>query len=125
FQNGHSQSFNVDVRGGTETLRYFLSTNYDDEQGIVWYNTDEAMRLRANIGVVFSDNFSLDVSTGYTRGKTRFASPTPGDGGELNDVRWGNPYYLDYVTPFDQPGANPRLGGYEEHLPSDVAEVEA
>jgi TonB-dependent SusC/RagA subfamily outer membrane receptor len=137
FQNGHSQSYNVDVRGGTQTVRYFLSANYDNEEGFVWYNTDETFRLRANVGIVFNDHFSLDVSSGYVDGYTQFESATTNDGGLFQDLVWSNGYYLDRITPFDmtaaelatrncagEPGcaANPRLGGFQEHLPSDVAQ---
>jgi len=34
-------------------------------------------------------------------------------------------YYLDRITPFSSPSSNPRLGGFQEHLPTDVAEIEA
>jgi TonB-dependent SusC/RagA subfamily outer membrane receptor len=133
FQNGHSQSYNVDVRGGTQAISYFLSANYDDEEGFVWFNTDETFRLRGNVGVVFDEHFSLDVSTGYVDGFTRFESATPGDGGIWQDLLWSNGYYLDRVNAFGSPanctvsgcGPSPRLGGFQEHLPTDVAENEA
>jgi TonB-linked SusC/RagA family outer membrane protein len=136
YQNGHSQSYNLDVRGGTQTVRYFLSANYDNEEGFVWYNTDETFRLRANVGVVFNDHFSLDVSSGYVDGYTRFEAATTSDGGVIQDMFWSNGYYLDRITPFDITaaelstrhcaggatcGPNPRLGGFQEHLPSEVA----
>ena len=133
FQNGHTQSFNADVRGGSQAISYFMSANYDEEEGFVWYNTDETFRLRANLGVVFDEHFSLDVSTGFVDGHTRFASATPGDGGIWQDLGWSNGYYLDRVNAFDaapnctESGCGPgvRLGGFQEHLPSDVAENEA
>ena len=125
YQNGLASSYNLDVRGGTQSIRYFLSANYDDEAGIVHYNNDETFRLRANVGVVFSDMFSLDVSTGFVDGYTRFAGPTRSDGGVWQDLLWSNGYYLDRVNSFDRSGANARLGGFQEHLPSDVNDVEA
>ena len=125
FQYGQTQSYNVDVRGGTETIRYFLSSGLDDEEGVLWFNFNERKSVRANIGVLLSEQFSLDVSTGYTDGYTRLATPVAGDGGVWQDLVWSNGFYLDRVNPFDQPRANPRLGGFQEHLPSDVAEVKA
>ncbi|HUF76637.1 MAG TPA: TonB-dependent receptor [Longimicrobiales bacterium] len=125
YSNGHSQSYNLDVRGGTQSIRYFLSGNYDDEQGFEWYNSDETFRLRGNVGVVFSESFSLDVSTGYVDGSTRFAAPVISDGGTWQDLLWSNGYFLDRVTPFGSPGSNPRLGGFQEHLPADVTDVSA
>jgi len=129
YSNGHSQGYNLDVRGGTNSIRYFLSGNYDDEKGIVHYNTNETFRIRGNVGVVFSEMFSLDVSTGYVDGDTRFAAPTVSDGGVWQDLLWSNGYYLDRINPFDNSGpggsSNPRLGGFQEHLPTDVEKVEA
>ncbi|WP_181185901.1 hypothetical protein, partial [Bacillus halotolerans] len=59
YQNGHVQSYNLDVRGGTPAVRYFLSGNYDDEGGILWYNYDKTFRLRANVSTVFSEQVTL------------------------------------------------------------------
>ena len=133
YQNGYSQSYNVDVTGGTEALRYFLSANYENEEGTVSYNRDETFRLRGNVNVVFGGNFSLDLSTGYVDGLTRFANPAGGAGGVWTDMLAGIGYYLDRITPFDfvAPGpfrfldGNARLGGFYNHLPSDVADIEA
>ena len=122
FQSGLSQSYNLGVRGGTQNYRYFLSGNYDNDEGITYYNWNKALRLRANIGVVFSENFSLDVSTGYVDGKTRFLSPADGDGGIWEDLAWGNGFCYPRIN-----GRNAcaRLMGFQEHLPSDVAKLEA
>ena len=125
YQNGRTQSYNLDVRGGSEGIRYFLSANIDDEEGIVYYNTDKTFRLRGNVGVVLNEFFSLDVSTGYVQGDTRFAAPTKSDGGIWQDLLWSNGYFLDRITAFDQPGADVRRGGFEQHLPTDVALNEA
>jgi TonB-linked SusC/RagA family outer membrane protein len=125
FQNGHSQGYNLDVRGGAQSIRYFLSGNYDDEEGFAWFNTNETFRLRGNVGVVFDEHLSLDVSTGYVDGHTRFEAATPGDGGLFQDLLWSNGYWLDRVTPFGTPGSDQRLGGFQEHLPTDVADNEA
>jgi len=146
YSNGLAQGYNLDVRGGTQALRYFLSTNYDDETGFVFYNTDKTFRLRGNIGIAFSDAINLDVSTGYVDGNTTFGSATVSDGAEWQDLVWSNGYYLDRNNPFGTTGAcpvvldsggnqintltgcapSPRLGGYQEHLPSDIAnDVEA
>jgi len=134
YSNGPSQSYNLDVRGGTQAVRYFLSANYDDETGFVFYNKDQTFRLRGNVGVAFGSMLNLDVSTGYVNGYTTFGSATVSDGAEWQDLVWSNGYYLDRNNPFGTAGncvgtgcaPNPRLGGFQEHLPSDIAEdVEA
>ena len=121
YQNGPSQSYNLSVRGGTDVVSYFLSGNYDDDEGMIWYNTHEAFRLRANVGVVFNELFSLDVSTGYVDGDTRFMQHVPGQGGEWTDMQWGN----GYCQPRINPGAAgcEFTKGFQEHLPSDAEKI--
>ena len=121
MQTGRSQTYDLSVRGGTEALRYFLSASYDDSEGAVHYNWSETFRMRANLGIVFSENVSLDISTGYVDGLTRFGSPATGDGGIWEDMIWGNGYCLPRVN---RQNACPRLMGFQEHLPSDVARLE-
>ena len=133
FRDGPSQAFGLQVRGGTPTARYFLSAGYEDERGMVSYNTDETFRLRANVDLTLNERFSLDLSTGYIDGSTRFMSPAPGNGGVWQDLAWSNGYYLNRVTGFGTLGnciealcaSYTRLGGFQEHLPVDVAEVES
>ncbi len=120
FQNGLSQSYNLSVRGGTQAVRYFLSGNYDDEEGMVFYNRDKTFRMRANVSVIFNENFSLDVSSGYVEGRTRFGEPAQRDGGEWTDMQWGTGYCIPRIGGAD---ACPRLLGFQEHLPSDVAKL--
>ena len=134
YSNGLSQSYNLDVTGGTQAVRYFLSANYDNETGFVFYNNDQTFRLRGNVGVAFGSKLNLDVQTQYINGYTTFGSGTVSDGAEWQDLVWSNGYYLDRNNPFGSTGncvgndcgPNVRLGGYQEHLPSDIAEdVEA
>ena len=125
FRNGHVQSYNADIRGGTAAVRYFVSANYDNEQGIVWYNYDKTARIRGNLGLFLTESLSFDLTTSYSDGTTRFMSPAQGQGGVFNDLAWSNGYWLDRVNPFDTPQGNARLGGFQEHLPTDVADVEA
>jgi TonB-linked SusC/RagA family outer membrane protein len=121
YQNGNSSSYNLEIRGGTPNVRYFLSGNYDDDHGIVWYNTDKKYRIRANLGVVFSERFSFDASTGSVDGKTQFMQQAVGDGGEWDDLQWGGGYCIPRLGA----GRCPRLPGpFQEHMPPDVASIE-
>ena len=121
FQYGHNRTYDASVRGGTQTLRYFLSGNFDDVEGVVHYNHDKTYRLRANVGVVFNENFSLDVSTGFVDGFTRFGSPARGDGGIWEDLVWGNGFCVPRIN---RQNACERLPGYQEHRPTDVSRLE-
>ena len=122
FQYGPSQSYNLDVRGGTEAIRYFLSASHDYEEGLIWYNSNKNYRVRANVGVVFSENFTLDVSTGFVDGETRFGSPAVGDGGPWEDMVWSTGYCGGHIVPGNT--CSGRLDFFQEHLPSDVAKLD-
>ena len=123
FRNGRSQTYDMGVRGGTSSVRYFLQASYTEDDGIVWYNWNNVFRGRANVGVVFNENFSLDVSTGYVQGDTRFSNPSNGEGGMFSEFSWGTGYCIPTVTVHANPC--PRTLGFQEHLPTDHQQVEA
>ncbi|MEQ1856567.1 MAG: TonB-dependent receptor plug domain-containing protein [Longimicrobiales bacterium] len=135
YQDGLAQSVDLEVRGGTKTVRYFLSSSYEDEAGYVHYNTNEAMRLRGNLGIDLREGLSLDLATAYSNGFTRFGSPVTGDGGEWQDMVWSNGTWLSENIPFGSQVTqtnglvrtigDPRLGGFQEKLPSDIPENES
>jgi TonB-linked SusC/RagA family outer membrane protein len=128
FSYGHSQGYTLDVRGGTSAIRYFVSGTWDDQTGIVKYNWDQSASGRANLSLLLSEALSVDVSTGFVSGKTRFDQAAPTDGGIWQDMFWSNGYWLDRITPFGSTGncvasrcrPDVRLGGFQEHLPTDV-----
>ncbi len=126
FQYGQSQTYDLGVRGGTSAVRYFLQASYTEDDGIVWYNWNNVFRGRANVGVVFNENFSLDVSAGYIQGDTRFSNPASGEGGMFTEFGWGVGYCIPTISNGD-PTTNPcpRILGFQEHLPTDHQQVEA
>ena len=120
YQNGVSESLNLSVRGGTQAIRYYLSTNYDYDEGTEWFNHDRSFGLRGNVSVVFSDNLALDFTTGFVDGYTRFGLPGQGQGGLWDDIVWGSGYCLPRINP----GKCERTLGFQEHLPTDVAKLD-
>src|SRR5690606_31251303 len=70
FRTGHPRGFGLTMRGGTESIRYFLSGNYDRDEGIVSYNWQNAFSGRANLGYV-SDKWEIDGSLGLLKQRTR------------------------------------------------------
>ena len=124
YQYGLIQSYNMDVRGGTQTFRYFASANYDNEEGIEWYNKDKTARLRANLSITPGGNWSMDLSTGYVQGDTRYAAPVLNQGSPWQDMAWSNGFSLARINPWGTANANPRLGGFQEHLPDDIAKID-
>ena len=90
FQNGPVSYYSVNIRGGTDLVRYFISGGYDDEEGIVEYNWNKRLTSRANVSVLPNEQWELTASLGYVQGETRFAqaaSPL----GIWEAIQWNNP----------------------------------
>ncbi|MCA9738782.1 MAG: TonB-dependent receptor [Gemmatimonadota bacterium] len=94
FGTGHTQAYNLSMNGGTETVRYYLSGDWDDQTGIVDYNWNRALSLRANVSVVAHEKLSLDASTGYVDGETSFMQQRTSYG-LWEQAQWSSPEGID------------------------------
>ncbi|MBW3554465.1 MAG: SusC/RagA family TonB-linked outer membrane protein [Gemmatimonadetes bacterium] len=63
---GHRQRYGASLRGGTENVRFFVSGQYEDEQGIVYFNTQDKLNFRGNLDARISEKADVSVSFGYT-----------------------------------------------------------
>ncbi|MBM4185565.1 MAG: SusC/RagA family TonB-linked outer membrane protein [Gemmatimonadetes bacterium] len=113
FQTGLLQNYAGSMRGGTDAIRYFLSMDYDKNEGIVSYNTQDQMNLRANVSVTPSDAISLDVSMGYVTGSTSFMQQRTA-WGVWEQFQWANPK-----------GKETKLRGFLRARPEEISEVSA
>ncbi len=94
FGNGALQGFNAGVRGGTDAVRYFASVSGNDDTGVVDWNWDRKLGLRANMELALADQLTVTVGTSYIEGKTRLAQ------GSINtdpfsNLIWSNPRNLN------------------------------
>ena len=78
FQTGRLQTYNLSMRGGSDQIRYYAAAEWEDNEGIVSYNWQNGINLRGNMSVLPSDKVSVDLSTGYVTGNTRFAQAFTG-----------------------------------------------
>jgi len=60
----------IDVSGGTENTRYFLSGSTKRDGGIIQNTFNDRQNLRANVDQSFSDKLQLSLSTAFTRNQT-------------------------------------------------------
>ncbi len=114
FQTGHSQSYGADVTGGTQLITYYVSTDWDRDEGVVQYNWRNRMSSRANLTYTPSEKLELNFGLGAIRSKAQSASaqqalPTaiiwacPAPGCEAGDLaapsRIDGPYrgYIAYL----------------------------
>lgn len=65
FRTGNRQQAGLSVSGGSEVLTYFVSGDYEEENGIFPANYLNKVNLRANVRAQVSQRFDLNVSTGY------------------------------------------------------------
>ena len=94
LQTGHSQGYDLSVRGGTEGIRYFASAAWNDTEGIVDYNWQKKLSARGNIQIVPSENLSATVNVGVVSSETRYGQAASG-WDLMGQFTWGNPRSRD------------------------------
>lgn len=70
FRTGHLQGYHMDVSGGSDVLRYYVSADYDHDQGIEPTNFAKRFSGRTNLSVVPSAKLDLAASVGVTSSNT-------------------------------------------------------
>ena len=123
YRNGRIGTYDLSVRGGTAAVRYYLSGNFSEAEGIEWYNRDEKTRVRANLNILLAENLTFDINGSYIDGFTRYGDPVSGEGGAFRNTK--DPIW-QCVVGLNQLGARdcPRTAGYYEQTPGDAAVVE-
>ncbi|GAC1596530.1 MAG: TonB-dependent receptor [Hymenobacter sp.] len=76
YQTGVSQNHSLSVAGGSETTKYYLSTNYSDQKGILKTNEFTRKGVRFNLSHQLTPWLSLSGSANYTSSLN--ASPNTG-----------------------------------------------
>ncbi|TVP49094.1 MAG: SusC/RagA family TonB-linked outer membrane protein [Gemmatimonadales bacterium] len=94
FGYGDMQSYNLSVRGGTDLVRYFGSISRDNNTGIVDWNWERRLALRANFEAMLSERLTAVVSTAFITGETRLSQGTI-DTDPFSNLIWSNPRNLN------------------------------
>ncbi len=74
FRTGHVQSYGADVSGGSEFVKYYISVDWDRDEGAVPYNWKNKLSGRANLSYTPSELFDLSFSLGVVRSKAQSSS---------------------------------------------------
>ena len=72
LQNGPIQRYSASVRGGSEAMSYYLSANYDDEQGVIATGFSKDGGFRGNFSFRPAERLELSMSSAYTKRVTRW-----------------------------------------------------
>jgi len=65
FTKGFRNKYGVSALGGSEGVTFFLSGDWEEEQGALEYNTLERLSLRANLDGRLTDNLKVSVNSNY------------------------------------------------------------
>jgi TonB-dependent SusC/RagA subfamily outer membrane receptor len=67
LQHGAVQRYSLNVRGGGESMTYYLSGNFNDEAGVIRTNDAKDGGARGNFSFTPARNLSIAVNTSYNR----------------------------------------------------------
>lgn len=71
FHTGNTQNYGLSVSGGTDRATYYVSSNWNREDGLLPWNTFRHYDIRANTNMQPRDNMSLTASVGYVQSRLR------------------------------------------------------
>lgn len=90
---GHTQDYNLSVRGGGEDFNYYLSSNYGDKEGVIDPQLAQEWGIRGNFGFTPAANLNVRLQTQYTnRNITWVPDGNNAEGMLLNVFRGGKGY---------------------------------
>ncbi|MBB6072690.1 TonB-linked SusC/RagA family outer membrane protein [Longimicrobium terrae] len=67
LRTGHLRTYSLNATGGGERFGFFLSGNWDDNDGVTYNNEFSRISGRANFTVTPSDKLDANVNLGYSR----------------------------------------------------------
>lgn len=103
FRTGRMQGYTLSVGGGLNTVRYYVSGDVDNDQGIDPTNDRAAFSGRANVQITPSEKVDVSVSTGYINNDTRLACEA-GCGGRMWSTLFATPALLEENNCVINPG---------------------
>ena len=94
FTNGRNQGYLLSASGGTDASRYFMSSAYDDDVGIVPWNWDKKFTGRANVDVLAGNKLRLQGNAAFIRDRIRLAQSAI-EIDPFSQLVWGTPRNLN------------------------------
>jgi TonB-dependent SusC/RagA subfamily outer membrane receptor len=93
IRSGWLQRYNLSVRGGGQTLNYFVSGRYGREEGVIGDQGQDEWSLRGNFGFSPGRTFSLAFNNNYTRRRVNWIPDGNNREGFLLNVMRGRANY--------------------------------
>ena len=96
--NGMTQTYNLDVTGGTGDFGYYASLSYQDDEGIVPNNWIEQIAGRVNVSAQARDDLRINAGLSYTKANIgRAPEGFTGTLGYFGQVIFASPLTLNTV----------------------------
>src|SRR5437016_10655381 len=105
FINGLRGAYGASVAGGSDVVTYYVSGNYDREQGVFEISQDQRASGRANVSVQLRDNWNVQLGTSYLAAHTRLPQNDNNVLGIVSSGLLGNAFD-------DNPGGPPDVGAH-------------
>jgi TonB-linked SusC/RagA family outer membrane protein len=90
FSDGHNHGYSGNLHGGNDVTRYFLSSSYDNDGGVVSWNWDKKFGGRANIDIEANKKLRIEGSLGYIRDRIRLAQNGSINPDPFSNLVWGS-----------------------------------
>ena len=103
-QKATVQNYNLSVSGGTPVVKYFVSGNYLDQQGVVINNGLKRFSLRANVDVNVTSKLRFGLNLNPSRTDQSRPADDPSNGGfsaygAITSSYWADPSSPIYSSP--------------------------
>lgn len=98
------QNYNVSVSGGTPVVKYFISGNYLDQEGVVKNNGLKRFSLRANLDVNITEKLRFGLNLNPSRTEQNRSADDPNGAGfsaysTITSTYWADPSSPIYSAP--------------------------
>jgi TonB-linked SusC/RagA family outer membrane protein len=80
WRTGQLQQYDLSVSGGMDLVRYYLSGNYENTEGVEPDNSVDKWGMRANVTVTPNDKWDIRGNLGYVSGRTNLSYEAGGGG---------------------------------------------
>jgi TonB-dependent starch-binding outer membrane protein SusC len=98
-----TQNSNISVSGGGAGVKYFISANYLNQEGVVVKNDIKRYSLKGNLEAKISDKLKMGISFNPTRTDANRPTDEPGSGQQNIYATVTSSYWIDPSAPIYQP----------------------
>jgi outer membrane receptor protein involved in Fe transport len=89
FSRGSNHGYSGNLHGGNDITRYYLSSTFDNDAGVVAWNWDKKFAGRANIDIEANKKLRIEGSLGYIRDRIRLAQNGSINPDPFSNLVWG------------------------------------